>query len=143
MRHLQITAKHSAQYQVSPIMDSDGMVGTESKLVKNSQIKILKSHAHLHITGRKPTKFQVNLMKDVGGVAETRSIGRTAGETEGLTWVISKVPLCLRRVTKMSISKHSQIESIHDLIRICLKISASRNILTRSNVSLMYTTLSL
>ena len=31
MRNLQIIAKHSAKYQVSPIMDSEGMVGTESK----------------------------------------------------------------------------------------------------------------
>ena len=41
--------------------------------IKNSRIKILKPHAHLHIIGRKPTKFQMNPMKDVGGVAETRS----------------------------------------------------------------------
>ena len=51
--------------------------------VKNSQIKILKPHAHLHIIGRKSTEFQVNLMKDVGGVAETRSLRRMAGQTEG------------------------------------------------------------
>ena len=41
--------------------------------VKNSSIKNLKSHAHLHIIGRKSTKLQVNPMKDVGGVAVTRS----------------------------------------------------------------------
>ena len=41
--------------------------------IKNSRIKILKPHAHLHIIGRKSTKFQMNQMKDVGGVAETRS----------------------------------------------------------------------
>ena len=40
--------------------------------VKNSRIKNPKPHAHFHIIGRKSTKFQVNLMKDVGGVAETR-----------------------------------------------------------------------
>ena len=40
--------------------------------IKNCRIKILKSHAHLHIIGRKSTKFQVNPMKDVGGVEETR-----------------------------------------------------------------------
>ena len=40
--------------------------------IKNSQIKILKTHAHLHIIGRKSTKFQMNPIKDVGGVAETR-----------------------------------------------------------------------
>ena len=51
--------------------------------VKNSGIKILKSNAHLHIIGRKSTKFQVNPMKDVGGVAETRSLGQTAGRTDG------------------------------------------------------------
>ena len=43
--------------------------------VKDSRIKILKSHAHLHIIRRKSTKFQVNPMKDVGGVAETSSFG--------------------------------------------------------------------
>ena len=52
---------------------------------KNSRIKILKPHAHLHIIARKSTKFQVNPMKDVRGVAETRSLGRTAGRTEGQT----------------------------------------------------------
>ena len=40
---------------------------------KNSQIKILKPHAHLHTIGRKSTKFQMIPMKDVGGVDETRS----------------------------------------------------------------------
>ena len=34
---------------------------------------------------RKSTKFLVNPMKDVGGFAEIRSLGRTAGWTEGLT----------------------------------------------------------
>ena len=47
--------------------------------VKNSQIKILKPHAHLHIIGRKSTKFQVNPMKDVGGVVD----GWTEGWTDG------------------------------------------------------------
>ena len=41
--------------------------------IKHSQIKILKPQAHLHIIGRKSTKFQMNAMKDVDGVAETRS----------------------------------------------------------------------
>ena len=48
--------------------------------VKNSRIKILKPHAHLHIIGRNSTKFQANSMKDVG-VAETSSL-RTYGRTE-------------------------------------------------------------
>ena len=43
------------------------------KAIKNSGIKILKSYAHFLIIGRKSTKFQMNPMKDVGGVAETRS----------------------------------------------------------------------
>ena len=43
------------------------------KSVKNSVIKILKPYAHLHIIGRKSTKFQMNPVKVVGGVAETRS----------------------------------------------------------------------
>ena len=41
--------------------------------VKNGGIKILNAHAHFHIIGRKYTKFQMNPLKDVGGVAETRS----------------------------------------------------------------------
>ena len=58
-------------------MNIEGMVGTESKSAwtvtkKNSQIKIPKPHAHLHIIGRKSTKFPMNLMKDVEGVKETR-----------------------------------------------------------------------
>ena len=39
---------------------------------ENSQIKILKPHAHLCIIGRKSTKFQMNPMKDVEGVEETK-----------------------------------------------------------------------
>ena len=39
--------------------------------VKNSRIKIQKPHAHLHIIRRRSSNFQVNLMKDVGGVAES------------------------------------------------------------------------
>ena len=50
-------------------------VSLGDKSVKNSRIKILKPYAHLHIIGRKSTKFQVNPMKDVGGVVETE--GRT------------------------------------------------------------------
>ena len=42
--------------------------------IKNCQIKILKPYAHLHIIDRKSTKFQMNPMKDVGGVAETRCL---------------------------------------------------------------------
>ena len=41
--------------------------------IKNSQIIFLKAHAHLHIIGRKSSKFQMNPMKDVGGGADTRS----------------------------------------------------------------------
>ena len=43
-----------------------------SNSVKNIKIKFPNPHAHLRITGRKPTKYQMYLMKDVGGVAETR-----------------------------------------------------------------------
>ena len=48
-----------------------------SKSNKNSQIKILKPHANLCIIGRKSTKFQVNPMKDVEGVEETRFLTYT------------------------------------------------------------------
>ena len=43
-----------------------------SKSIKKRQIEILKPHAHLRIIGRKSTKFQMNLMKSVEGIAETR-----------------------------------------------------------------------
>ena len=58
-------------------MNIEGMVGTESESawtvapVKNSQIKMLKSQAHLCIIGGKSTKFQMNPMKDVEGVERT------------------------------------------------------------------------
>ena len=39
----------------------------------DNSIKILKPHVHLHIIGRKSTKFQMNPMKKVGGVVEKRS----------------------------------------------------------------------
>ena len=52
------------------------MVGTVSKsawaVTPTKIVKILKSHAHLCIIGRKSTKFQMNPMKDVEGVEETR-----------------------------------------------------------------------
>ena len=59
-------------------MNIEGVAGTESKSAwtvtpsKNSQIKILKPHAHLRITGRKSIKFQMNPMEDVVGAAKTR-----------------------------------------------------------------------
>ena len=49
--------------------------------ITNRCIEIPKPHAHLHNTGRKSTKFQVNPMKDVG-FAKTRSLGQTAGKTD-------------------------------------------------------------
>ena len=56
-------------------MNIEGMVGTKfsmgSNSNKNSQIKILKPHAHLCIIGMKSTKFQRDPMKDVEGVEET------------------------------------------------------------------------
>ena len=39
---------------------------------KNSQIKMLKSQAHLFIIRGKSTKFQMNPMKDVEGVEGTK-----------------------------------------------------------------------
>ena len=41
--------------------------------VKNRSIKNPKPHAHLHIIERESTKFQMNLMKDITGVVETKS----------------------------------------------------------------------
>ena len=43
---------------------------TPSKIV---EAKLKKTHAHLHIIGKNSTKFQMKPIKDVGGVAETRS----------------------------------------------------------------------
>ena len=87
--------------------------------IKNSRIKILKPHAHLHIIGRKSTKFQVNSMKGVGGIAETRSRGGMDGRRdrrpEGRTEVRNNshtdgqwsfvVPLRLCRVTFQTASR--------------------------------------
>ena len=47
--------------------------GNNSINITISSIKKPKPHAHLHIIGRKSTKFQMNPMKDVEGVAQTRS----------------------------------------------------------------------
>ena len=47
--------------------------------VKNSRIKILKPHAHLHIIGRKSTKFQMNPIKDVRGMTQLASQGSIPG----------------------------------------------------------------
>ena len=89
--HLHIIGKKSTKFQMNPMKDVGRVAETRSWLAKfqsawaitpsKSQIKILKLHVHLHIIGRKSTKFQVNPMKDVG-VAETRSLGRIAGWTD-------------------------------------------------------------
>ena len=50
---------------------------------KNSQIKILKSHAHICIIGGKSTKFQMNPMKDVEGVEEIRFLTNKASVSKG------------------------------------------------------------
>ena len=88
--------------------------------IKNSRIKILKSHTHLLIIGRQFTKFQVNPMKDVRGVAETRSHGRTAGRTVGRTDGITHTwtdeghfysPLRLRR-TQFQMNPMEDVERV-------------------------------
>ena len=91
--HLHIIGKKSTKFQMNPMKDVGGVAETRLWLanfvsmgdnsVKNSRIKVLKPQAHLHIRGRKPTKFQVNPMKDEGGVAETRSLGRTERRMDG------------------------------------------------------------
>ena len=43
-----------------------------SKVNKNDEIKILKPHAHLCFIGRQSTKLQMNPMKEIEGVEETR-----------------------------------------------------------------------
>ena len=48
-------------------------VSMDNNSVKNSSIKNTKPHAYVHIIGRKSTYFQMNPMKDVEGVVETRS----------------------------------------------------------------------
>ena len=64
---------------MNQMKDVEGVLEIRSWLAKSQSAwaitpsKILKPHAHLHIIGRKSTKFQMNPMKDVGGVAETRS----------------------------------------------------------------------
>ena len=39
--------------------------------------------SHLHVIRRRSSNFQVNPMKDVGGVADTRSLGRTDRRKDG------------------------------------------------------------
>ena len=93
---LHIIGRKSSKFQMNPMKDVKGVVETTSGLAefksawaitpsKNSQIKILKPHTNLHIIGWKSTKFQANPIKDVVGVAETRSLGQTAGRKEGRT----------------------------------------------------------
>ena len=94
--HLHIIGRMSKKFQMNQMKDVGGVAETRTWLAKfksarattipskKSLIKILKPHAHLHI-GRKSTKFQVNPMKDVGGVAETRSLRGPAGRLEGWT----------------------------------------------------------
>ena len=52
-------------------------VSKDHNLVKNGRNKNQKSHAYLQMIRRQSIKFQISLMKDVGGVAGTRSDGRT------------------------------------------------------------------
>ena len=80
--HLHIKERKSTKFQVYPMKDVEGVAETRiivGKVVSmgdnsawNSRIEVPKPHAHLYIIGRKSTKFQVNPMKDVEGVAETR-----------------------------------------------------------------------
>ena len=68
-------------------MNSKVLASMGNNSINNNQIKILKPHAHLHIIGRKSTKFQVNLMKEVGGVAEIRFLRQKArGWIDGITY---------------------------------------------------------
>ena len=82
--HFCIIGRKSTKFQMNPMKDVEGVEKTRflickayvsmgNNSVKNSSIKNPKPHVHLHITGRKSTKFQMNPMKDVEGVAETRS----------------------------------------------------------------------
>ena len=75
--HLDIIGRKSTKFHMNPMKDVEAVVSTRSWLEKfrsaraitpskNSRIKILKPYAHLHIIGRKSTKFQMNPMKDVG-----------------------------------------------------------------------------
>ena len=71
---------------------------------KNSQIKILKPHAHLCIIGRKYTKSQMNPMKDVEGVEETRFLTYKAYVSMGNNFV------------KNSSIKHFKSDAHHPII---------------------------
>ena len=75
---------------MNPVKDVGGVVEVRSWFAKLKSAwvitlsKIVESKIlnHLHIIGRGSTKFQVNLMKDVRGVAETRYLGWTDGRKE-------------------------------------------------------------
>ena len=79
-----IIGSKSTIFQMNPMKDVEGVgetrfltykayVSMGNNSIKNNSIKNPKPHAHLRIIGRKTTKFQMNPMKDVEGVAEIRS----------------------------------------------------------------------
>ena len=91
--HLCIIGRKSKKFQMNPMKDVGGVEKTRfltyksyvsmgNNSVQNTSIKNSKPHAHLHVIGRKSTKFQVNPLKDVGGVAETRSLEWMEGRME-------------------------------------------------------------
>ena len=86
--HFQIMMKHSAKFQVNSIKHTCGrscrdkvQVSKGHNFFKNGQNKNQKPYAHLHMI-RQSIKFQISPMKDVRGVAGTRSDGRKEGRTE-------------------------------------------------------------
>ena len=71
-----------------------GVAGTKSKsarAITPQKMAEKKTRAHLHIITNQPTKFQINPIKDVGGVAgprfrtDIRTDGRKDGRTHNRT----------------------------------------------------------
>ena len=90
--HLQIMVKHSPKFQInsrcSRSCREKVRVSKGHNSTKNDQNKNQKPHAHL---------FKLIRPKNVGDAGTRfRMDGKTDGHTQGLTRVISIVPLCLR-----------------------------------------------
>ena len=80
--HVRIIGRKSTKFPMNPMKEVEGVetrfltynvyVSIGNNSIKNTSIKKPKPHAHLHIIERKSTKFQMNLMKNVEGAAESR-----------------------------------------------------------------------
>ena len=85
---LHIIERKSTKFQVNPTKDVGGVAKTRSWLAKFKSVWVILHQKYSNQNSKtirtssyhkKSTQFQVNPMKDIGGVAETRS---SAGRTD-------------------------------------------------------------